>query len=1090
MQNRNPVTLFFIISFSACQNNINRLEDGFRNPLEDTKPWVYWYWIDENISKEGITKDLEAMARVGIGQALIGHISPGYVRGDTKILSKEWWDMVAFAVKEGQRLGVDIGFFNGPGWSQSGGPWIKLEQSMRHVVSRDVRVKGPGTFNEKLPIPGKDFRQIAVQAFPIIPASEKTACNADISKIRSVPETPDLHNLIDGDTTTIYRFPENLFGGKIILEFQCKKKLLIQALRFIYMPVSFYAEVDFQAADRIGRFQTIRQFTLDRRNINFQIGPKRFEPVSFSVPATDSDKYRLVLNNIKASSGAGLKELELLAGAVVDNHIDKQLGKMFSDPLPLSDAYLWPDQPEPGNGFVINPEEIVDLTSRVDSSGILHWDIPAGDWLILNSGMMPTGAVNVPAPPEATGYECDKFSKEAIETHFNAFIGKFLEEVPKEDRNALKTIVIDSHEVGSQNWTDGFENIFFARFGYDPIPWMPVFAGRIVKNADLSNRFLWDVRRLTADLIAENYVGGLREISNRHGLNLWLENYGHWGFPAEFLQYGGQADMISGEFWFENPLWDLGPLECRAASSAAHLYGKKQVFAEAFTAGFNFRQHPGSMKSRGDRMFCEGINHFVLHVYIHQPWEDRVPGVTAWFGMSFQRNNTWFEQSKPWIDYLRRCHYMLQQGEPVTDICYFIGEDAPKMTGALKPALPSGYDYDFINAEALINSTVKDGSLTLGYGKRYRLLILPELITMRPELLDKLERLIAEGASIFGPPPICSPSLKGYPGADENVSALALKIWGNLDGGRSVNRDYGKGHIYNKMELGKVFNSLPLEPDVICTDSGIVWTHRKMKDTDIYFISNQLDREFSARLSFRVKDKAPEFWYPDTGEIIGCSVFQNVNNRTIVPVTLDPSGSEFIIFRKTAHQTSAIEDQKDEEAKMEYITITDPWILYFPEGWDALDSIQVHRLVSWTDFPQAGIKYFSGTAVYQNTFELQEEVLNEGERIFLDLGEVKVMAEVTVNGNNKGVLWKKPYKADITDVVKPGRNRLTVRVTNTWWNRLVGDERYPGGFPGSDFHGSRTFVTVKGWNANDQLLTSGLIGPVEVVIVSENNSHD
>jgi hypothetical protein len=284
------------------------------------------------------------------------------------------------------------------------------------------------------------------------------------------------------------------------------------------------------------------------------------------------------------------------------------------------------------------------------------------------------------------------------------------------------------------------------------------------------------------------------------------------------------------------------------------------------------------------------------------------------------------------------------------------------------------------------------------------------------------------------------------------------------------------------MELGKVFSSLSLEPDVICPDSGIVWTHRKTKDADIYFISNQLDREFSTRLSFRVKDKAPEFWHPDTGDIIECSVFQNANNRSIVPVTLDPSGSKFIVFRKPAHQTSAIEDLKDKEAKIEYIAITEPWMLYFPEGWDAPDSIKVNKLVSWTDFPQAGIKYFSGTVVYQNTFELQEEVLNEGERIFLDLGQVGVMAEVTVNGNNKGVLWKKPYKADITDVVKPGRNRLTVRVTNTWWNRLVGDEKYPEGFPGSDFHSKRTFATVKGWGAENELLESGLNGPVRIIL--------
>ncbi len=1082
MPNRIIILLFLVFSSLACQHDSDTLSEGFSNPPADTRPWVYWYWIDENISKAGITKDLEAMARVGIGQALIGHISPGSVRGETKMLSEEWWDMLIFAVKEGQRLGVDIGLFNGPGWSQSGGPWIKLDQSMRYVSSSEVMVHGPAMFNEKLPEPGPDFKQIAVQAFPADIMLTNTIRRTDIERINSYPETQNLNNLVDGDTATTYLFQGNSDSEELIIEFHCKGNRTIQTLKFHQLPVSLFAEVEFQRADSLGKFNTVRKFTIDRRNVNFQIGPKRYEPVLFSVPATSSNTFRLVCENIKASSGAGFREIELQTYPVVDQYIDKQLGKMSSDPLPLWDAYLWPNQPEPDPKYVINQEKIISLTSQVDESGILHWEIPEGDWVIINSGMVPSGAVNVPVPPEATGYESDKFSKQATEIHFNSFVGKFLEKMPEADRQALKTIVIDSYEVGSQNWSNDFAKIFLEKFGYDPIPWLPVFSGRIVKSADLSNRFLWDVRRLTADLIAENYVATFRELSNKHGLKLWVENYGHWGFPAEFLKYGGKADMISGEFWFENPFWDLGPLESRAASSAAHIYGKNKVFAEAFTAGFNFRQYPGSMKKRGDRIFCEGVNHFVLHVYIHQPWDDKVPGVTAWFGMSFQRNNTWFEQSKVWIDYLRRCHYMLQQGEAVTDVCYFIGEDAPKMSGTLNPALPKGYDYDFINAEVLEQSEVVDGVIVLPSGKKYRLLILPELETMRPGLLEKITRLIYEGAKIYGPAPKRSPSMAGFPQSDKDVTDLSAKVWGNQGTRDVMSKTYGKGNLFNGLALNEVFKEISLTPDLICADTGVMWTHRKAYGQDIYFISNQNDKEVKTEISFRVRNKIPEFWQPDTGSITEASAYHSENERTIVPVTLDAAGSVFIVFRKEGSNTMNPGEMQNEVSTRSTtkISLENPWRLYFPQDWDAPDSIQINNLTSWSEFSQPGIKYFSGTATYKNTFEIAEEHLQGNSRVMLDLGEVMMMAEVIVNGKNLGILWKKPYRTEITSVIKKGINQLEIRITNTWWNRLIGDEKFPDGFPGSDVHSPRTYTTVKAWKAEDALLDAGLIGPVVI----------
>jgi hypothetical protein len=338
--------------------------------------------------------------------------------------------------------------------------------------------------------------------------------------------------------------------------------------------------------------------------------------------------------------------------------------------------------------------------------------------MILRTGMAPTRVTNGPASPEGTGLEVDKMSKTHVAEHFEAFLGQIIKKIPPGDRKTWKVTVEDSYETGGQNWTDGMMDKFKAVFGYDPLPFFPVLQGFVVGSEDMSDRFLWDMRRFIADRVAYDYVGGLREISHKYGLHTWLENYGHWGFPGEFLQYGGQSDEVAGEFWSEG---ELGNIENRAASSSAHIYGKNKVSAESFTAGGKaFARYPALMKQRGDRFFTEGINNTLLHVYIQQPYKNKVPGVNAPFGNEFNRLNTWFGDLDLFTDYLKRCNLLLQQGKYVADVAYFIGEDAPKMTGICDPALPRGYAYDYINAEVLLTRVkVKNGRLVLPDGMSY-----------------------------------------------------------------------------------------------------------------------------------------------------------------------------------------------------------------------------------------------------------------------------------------------------------------------------------------------------------------------------------
>ena len=391
--------------------------------------------------------------------------------------------------------------------------------------------------------------------------------------------------------------------------------------------------------------------------------------------------------------------------------------------------------------------------------------------------MTPTGVTNSPATPEATGLEVDKLSRRHTQRHFDAYIGEILRRIPEKDRTTFKVVVQDSYETGGQNFTDDMIAEFESTYGYSMLPYLPAYYGYTVGNNDLSDRFLWDLRRFVADRVAYEYVGGLKEISNAHGLTTWLECYGHWGFPGEFLQYGGQSDEIGGEFW---SVGELGDIENRAASSCGHIYGKRKIWAESNTSGGPaYSRSPIDMKQRTDRFFTEGINSTLLHLYIQQADTASYPGINAWFGNEFDAHNTWFSHFDLFTSYLKRCNYMLQRGINIADVAYLIGEDAPKMTGLQHPALPKGYQFDYINAEVLmLGANVAQGNITLPHGTTYRVLVLPPTDNMRPELLTKIKRMVNDGATILGTPPIYSPSLKNYPEADKEVQTLSRELWG------------------------------------------------------------------------------------------------------------------------------------------------------------------------------------------------------------------------------------------------------------------------------------------------------------------------
>lgn len=1061
----------------------DQLARGFQNPPDSAKPHTWWHWCNDNITKEGITADLEAMKRVGVGGAQIFNVDVGVPAGPVKFMTPQWREMMKHAVKEADQLGIELCLHNCGGWSSSGGPWVQPQHAMLMVTTSETRVKGPTRFDDVLPQPPTRrgfYRDIAVLAF----------------------RTPQGNLRI-----------ENLQG-----------------------------KAAYQRADNI---------------------------------------------------------------------------------QPSGRATAPPES-------VVRRDGMVDLTSRMEMSGRLGWDVPAGDWTILRIGYTPVGRTNHPATPEARGLEVDKLSREALDAFWAGMMKTVLEDIGPLAGKSLNNALVDSYEVGSQNWTPRFREEFQKRRGYDLLPYLPVFTGRVVDSPEISERFLWDVRRTVADLFADNYFGYFGELCHKHGLLFSTEPYGNGAF--EDLTCGGRADIPMGEFWIGGGARE----SCKLAASVAHVYGRKIVGAESFTATpeqGRWQQDPFSMKALGDLIYCMGVNRFIFHRYAHQPWRNVYPGMTmGQWGFHFERTNTWWEQGAAWLKYLARCQYLLQQGLFVADALYFVGEHAP-VSMPLHPELKAkGYDYDGCSAEVIMRLSVKSGRLVLPDGMSYRVLVLPNSEFMTPQLLRKIRELVQAGATVIGPKPKKSPSLNGYPKCDEEVKQLADEVW-------------GKGKVIEGKSVEDVLAAMGVKPDFEYTPKSakLEFIHRVVGDTDIYFVSNQRARVEEVDVTFRVSGKVPELWHPDTGKMEKAPVWVEKDGRITIPLRFEPAGSVFVVFRKSAGGTGvpstslraspasphfvavthagaqqpkpsapkleirrAIYEAIDgagsadvtervkalvkdgtlslnannqalggdptplhlKRLRVEYLLdgkphmvivnenedlelpppaersefpayelsltadgkaelkawqpgvyefktaagktrkvevnnvakpleITGTWELRFPQNWGAPPKVTLDKLISWTEHSDPGVRYFSGTATYTKEFDIPKEMLHPRRAIYLDLGRVKNLCEVTVNGKDFGVLWKPPFRVDVTGVARAGKNRLEVRVTNLWVNRLIGDEQFPDDcewqgkrlkqFPQWFLEGKPrpssqrlTFTTWKHWTKDSPLLESGLLGPVTV----------
>lgn len=1080
------------------------LADGFRAPPESARPRVWWHWLSGNVSQEGITKDFEWMKRVGIAGAMMFDGNSGGVQLMPKrvtVLSPEWYANLRFAASEADRLQLEFSMAAAPGWSETGGPWVKPEQAMKKFVWSETRVSGGRQAGQIAPLPNavgpfqnikrsgsKEqplSRDVAVLAFRA-PQGDGPLAALKPTITTSVADV-DAKLLADGDPQTKVKIPNPVPGSAQWVRYDFAAPRTMRALTYMGPLGGRFAEGPqgrIEASDDGANWRTVRTLSGPAH----QPAPQR----TFAFPATKARHFRVVFDRGMQSreqfkpTSMTFSELALVPGARVDLFEDRAgfgvLGEEDQTPTP-----------DVAPAAAIKASQVVDLTDRLRPDGTLDWKAPAGEWIILRAGWSLTGEINHPATPEGTGLEVDKLDATHVRAHLDGYISPVIRELQGlVGERGLRYLLTDSWEAGVENWTETLPAEFQRRRGYDLGRMLPVLAGYVVDSAEKSDAFLWDFRRTLGDLVAENHYGTITRFAKEHKLGYYGEATGaSWPTIADGMQAKSYTDIPMGEFWampfggkpmsYHNVRTDEFPADIIETRSTAHVYGKPLVAAESLTSSLPlWTSTPWKLKWVADKYMAMGVNRLVIHTSAHQPSDTHKPGLTlANFGQTFTRHETWGEMAKPWVDYLSRSSYMLQQGTPVADVLYFYGEGAPvgvPFDREGEPADLRQFGFDYVNADALLRlASVEDGRVAFPGGVSYRLLVLPKKGThMTLPMISRLRDLVAAGAVLVGPKPTSSPSLSSDSAA---VRSVADQLWGRADGRSVTVNSFGKGRVYWRDDVTGVLAEEKVLPDfdAAASDLDLHFAHRRLADGDVYFVTNQSDAAGTAPVRFRVSGKQPELWDAADGGSRPLS-YRTVGDQTEVQLPLGAYESGFVIFRKPATAPS-----RELAAPVERMlqTLDDGWALSVPTV--AGKPIVTRTAVgSWTESDNPEQRYFSGVATYAHKLRAGSKWREGGGRILLDLGKIGDVAEVRVNGALAGTAWKPPYRVDITDALRSGDNKIEVKVANTWQNRLVGDLQ-----PG---------VTKQTWTAlgasgnsikvSTPLTPSGLIGPVRVIAVT------
>lgn len=1027
---------------------------GFQSPPDSTRTKVWWFHGETETTKFGITADLEALKKAGIGGVVYYDQVFGDQAGAMPAFSSGWWDMLKFSAIEAKRIGLTFETHVSNGYV-AGGPWITYETGMKRLMATETVVEGGQEVSLTLPVPTNRYnysKDVAVLAFPVpagggmsvMTASPAFSTNLDhLNPMKMfTPEKPLVQIPAQPVGQSVYirlDFPELFTARSISYQMKPRGKASSSATNVPDEPGPVFVGTGYKVLPPCGQLEVSQdglrwQKVCDlapiyraheswqQKTVAFKAVQGRFFRLNlhdWALPdAPDKDLY---LGNIQLLSDARMDQWEEKAG-------------LFSE-------YIEGERtPSYGLTESIDPLKIVDLTSKLGYDGRLNWNAPKGRWIITRFAQVATGGSIKHGRNNFMGLECDKLSAEAAEIQFNHYFKPMLDTLRACGGN-LSGMAMDSHEAGAQNWTDGFLAEFKTRRGYSLLPYLPVMWGRVVGSTEKTADVLYDVRRTIADLISDKYYGTFQRLCDREGVRFTAQATGNaLCIVSDPIQAKSKVAVPQGEFWIIHP---DGNYDIKESSSAAHLYGKLIASGEAFT-GALYNHTLSDLKNIADGAYAFGINEFVVCASAYQPWDStRQPGNVA-KGLEWvvNRNNTWWNQSRDFWDYQARSAFLMRQGRPVVDLCVFLGDNAPvKILTYRLPELPAGYDFDAFSQDALLHRmSASDGRIRLPDGLSYAMMTLPRSGEITLAALQKIAGLVKDGAQIWGNRPIGSPSRLDMGKVDEYKWWTNL-LWGNATSGV---KKYGLGSVYYGMTLEEALLKADIRPDVqpenpVQSTKKLYVTHRALGNADVYFLNNHQDQAISGKYLLRSSFRHLQWWDPTTGRRFDLESSRNADGRLAVNLKLEPRESCFLVCTEKEEALPLKSFQKAVEIK----SYPNGWMVNFPENRGGPGTITMDRLIDWTQSNQPGIRHFSGTAVYTKIIELDS--LKSTKPSTLTLQTLNAVSTVYVNDQLAGTIWCSPWNVDVTHLLKPGPNKLEIRVTNTWINRLIGDASLPEG---------------------------------------------
>jgi hypothetical protein len=1057
------LSLTLVNQLLAQQKTNNTIEQNFLNPPQSAKPWVVWYWMHGAVSKEGITADLEAMKEVGIGGAYLMPIKDTLhkipFQPTVRQLSPEWWGMVKFVMQEAKRLNLQLGMHVSDGFALAGGPWITPELSMQKLVWSKTYVADANKekINLSMPESNQDYyKDIAVYAYPAV-------SKAAFSEVVLVPSVTTSNGIkasflsFQGSNNQSYKSDSSCW-----IQYKYPKPFTCRSIRIKTGGNSYQAHrLSVLVSDDGVTFRKHTQLQAPRHGWQ-----DADEDVTHAIPEVTAQYFRFAYE--KEGSEPGSEDLD----AAKWKPSLKVIGIYLSDE-PMINQYeskngsVWrisetTTKEQVADAMAIPMKSIINLTAKMDADGNLDWIAPSGNWVIVRIGHTSTGHTNYTGGA-GLGLEVDKFNAVAVKLQFDNWFGKAFAQDTALAKEVLKVFHVDSWECGSQNWGANFANEFKKRRGYDLMPYLLTMTGVPIESATKSEKVLHDVRTTIAELVNDVFYTTLTKEAHTLGCVVSAEAIAPT-MVSDGLTHYKYADLPMGEFWLNSPTHDK-PNDMRDAISGAHIYGKKIIQSESFTSvRMNWAEHPGNLKVIGDRNFALGINKMVMHVFTHNPWLNKKPGMTLdGVGLYYQRDQTWFKQSKAWIEYITRCQSLLQMGYPVVDVAVFTGEEIPRrsiLPDRLVGILPgifrkekveaekkrlenkgqplrqipdgvnhsanmadpedwidplNGYTYDSFNPDALMMMQVKNGRVVLPGGASYGVLVIPGKMLMNPSptisaaVQKKLQQLATAGAKIV-------------------IDQQWIKLFAK------------NKNVVAAPYMESSFEKLGVKRDVevINGKNDIAWTHRKDVDDDIYFFSNQTAKEITVEAAFNQTNKQPYLFDPKYGTSFKARYGEVKNGKIHLLLLLPANGSTFIVFRKTDKRV-LLNNTIPCFGVYQADTLKTGWQIQFDKKYGGLEAkVKIDSLKSWTSFADTSIKYYSGTAIYSNTFQWDRKLDNSYVTLLID--SVYNLATVKVNGIDCGTIWTYPYSVQISKALKQGTNTIEIEVTNTWHNRLIADD--------------------------------------------------